>query len=74
MCTRQIRARDEYQTPASLLVDSMLLAVSQFPNSVRSLALRVYAETSRALYAEANMPPAEWVQMLAELAEREGAS
>jgi hypothetical protein len=40
----------------------------------RAYALEAYAETSRALYAEANMPPAEWVQMLSELAKREASS
>jgi hypothetical protein len=74
MRMRHNRAREEYQTPPDLLVDSMLLAVSQFPNSERAHALRVYAEASRALYAKSNMPPAEWVQMLTDLAEREGSS
>jgi hypothetical protein len=45
---------------------------SQLPKSERADALRVLADTWRALYAKSNLPPAEWVQMLTELAEREG--
>lgn len=71
---RQNQAREEYHTPPDLLVDSMLLGVDQLPNSARARALRALAGTWRALYAESNMPPAEWVQRLADLAEREGSS
>jgi hypothetical protein len=71
---RQIKAREEYQTPSALLVDSAVLMASQLPNSERAHALQAVAETFRALYAKSNMPPAEWVRMLTELAEREGAS
>jgi hypothetical protein len=74
MRTRQNRAREDYQTPTSLLVDSAVLMASQLPESERADALRGYAETTRALYAKSNTPPPEWVQMLTELAERECSS
>ena len=71
---RQNRAREEYQTPPSLLVSSMLLGVEQLPNAARADALRALADTWHALYAKSNMPSAEWVRMLTELAEREAPS
>lgn len=69
---RQNRAHEEYQTPASLLVDSAVLMASQLPQSERADALRHLADMWHSLYAKANMPPAEWVQMLSDLADREG--
>lgn len=71
---RQTQAREAYQTPPQLLVDSMLLGIEQLPSSQRSHALRVLAETWRSLYAESKTPPAEWVQRLADLAEHDSES
>ena len=60
---------EEYQTPPELMVASALQLLSQLPNSERAHGLRVIAEDLRTLHGE---PQPEWVQMLIDLAEREG--
>jgi hypothetical protein len=74
MRMRHNRAREEYQTPPELMVASALQTLSGFPNSKRAQGLRIVAENYRALYAQLKEPQPEWVQMLTDLAEREGSS
>jgi len=71
MRTRQSRAHDEYQTPPEELVASALHALSGLPKSQRSYAVRAVAETYRGLFARSKMPLPEWVQMFADVADRE---
>jgi hypothetical protein len=70
MATRQQRAREEYQTPAQLMVDSALLLLSGLPRDRRAGALRTLVRTHRQLHA--GLPTPDWIEMLAELAEGEG--
>lgn len=69
MATRQNRARDDYQTPPQLMVDSVLLTLTDLPRGERAAALRASLELHRAL--RASRPTPEWVAMLADLAEKE---
>lgn len=69
MARRQNRARDDYQTPPQLMVDSALLVLSGLPRDRRATALRESVEIYRQIYS--GLPTPEWIDMLAELAERE---
>ena len=71
---RQIQAREEYQTPPDLLVDSAVLLVSQMPSSKRADAVRMLAESIRTIHAELKEPQPEWLRLLTDSAEREGSS
>jgi hypothetical protein len=73
MATRATKI-DEYQTPPELMVASALQTLSLLPNSKRAQALRSTAAHYQALHAELKEPLPEWVQMLADLADREGAA
>lgn len=70
MATKQARARDEYQTPSQLMVDSALLLLSGLPRDRRAAALRTLVTTHRQLHAD--LPTPDWIEMLADLAEHEG--
>jgi hypothetical protein len=63
---------EEYQTPPELMVAGALQTISLLPNSKRAEALRIVADNYRALHTRLNEPLPEWVQMLTDLAEREG--
>ncbi|HEU4559803.1 MAG TPA: hypothetical protein VFS20_18270 [Longimicrobium sp.] len=73
MATRTTKI-DEYQTPPELMVASALQTLSWLPNSKQAQALRIIAETYRAICVDLKEPLPEWVQMLADLADREGAA
>jgi len=59
----------EYQTPPELMVASVLQSLSDLPRDERAAALRKSVEYHRAF--RAGRPTPEWIEMLAELAERE---
>ncbi|HEX9937372.1 MAG TPA: hypothetical protein VGB15_09620 [Longimicrobium sp.] len=65
---------EEYQTPPELMVAGALQTLSLLPNSKRAEALRIVADNYRALHTRLNEPLPEWVQMLTDLAEREGSA
>lgn len=69
MATRQTRARDEYQTPSQLMVDTVLFSVSGLPRDRRAAALRKLVEDHREFHA--GLPTPDWIEMLADLADRE---
>lgn len=72
MATRQRPARREYRTPPELMVASVLQSLSDLSRDERAAALRTSVEYHRAL--RAGRPTPEWIEMLAELAEREAGS
>jgi hypothetical protein len=74
MRTRQYRAREEYQTPPGLLVDSAVLLMSQMPYSKRADAVRMLAESLRTIHAELKEPQPEWVRLLADSVEGDESS
>jgi hypothetical protein len=71
---RQNRAREEYQTPPQLLVDSAVLLMSQMPYSKRVDAVRMLAESLRTIHAELKEPQPEWVRLLADSLEGDESS
>jgi hypothetical protein len=74
MRTRQNQARQEYQTPPDLLVNSAVFLMSQMPNSKRADAVRMLAESIRTIHAKLKEPQPEWVRLLADLGENEESS
>jgi len=71
---QRARQRDEYQTPPENHLLSVLHTFSTFPRDRRAEAMRVTAENYRALNTAMGLPVPQWVEMLAELAERESSA
>jgi len=63
---------DEYRTPPELMVASALQLVSQVPKDLRAAAIRATAEQLKAFHPV--MPDPNWIEMLSEIADREGGS
>ena len=70
MATSQTRARDQYQTPPQLMVDTVLFSVSGLPLDRRAAALRTLVKDHREFYA--GLPTPEWLDILADIVDREG--
>lgn len=71
MRTRQSKT-DEYQTPPELIATLMLRTFEQVPSSRRASALQATVEHYRRMHA--GLPLPEWVQLLADMADREAPS
>lgn len=69
MATRQRRAReDEYLKSPQAMIDCVLVTLSDLPPEMYGVALRKSAETYRRIYE--GLPTPEWIDLLAELADR----
>lgn len=71
---QRTRRAEEYQTPPENHLLSALHTFSTFPRERRPEAMRVIAENYRALNASMGLPVPEWVELLAEMADRESSA
>lgn len=70
MTSRQRQAReDEYLKSPQAMIDCVLLTLSDLPPEMYGVALRKSVEMYRRIYA--GLPTPEWIEILAEMAERE---